>query len=286
MRISLFAPLISPQNDAAYLKALARGAEERGFHSIWLGEHVVLFDEYDAQYPYAEDGRIPIGGDRGLLEPMTALSFIAAHTQKIRLGTGICLVPQRNPVYTAKEVAAVDYLSDGRVDFGVGIGWLKEEFSALDTPFARRGDRCREYLEVIANLWSQDVSSYSGEFYQLPPCRQYPKPVQQPGPPIFFGGESNAALRRVADLGDGWYGYNVSVAETRACLARLDEMLAAKSRRREDLEIAICPYSHKLNQDIAARYRDAGVDQLVLLIVGRDIEELNRWLDRLAADYL
>jgi probable F420-dependent oxidoreductase len=195
-------------------------------------------------------------------------------------------VPQRNPVYTAKEVAAVDYLSDGRVDFGVGIGWLKEEFSALDTPFARRGDRCREYLEVIANLWSQDVSSYSGEFYQLPPCRQYPKPVQQPGPPIFFGGESNAALRRVADLGDGWYGYNVSVDESRACLARLDDMLAAKSRRREDLEIAICPYSHKLNQDIAARYRDAGVDQLVLLIVGRDIEELNRWLDRLAADYL
>jgi probable F420-dependent oxidoreductase len=286
MRISLFAPLISPQNDAAYLKALARGAEERGFHSIWLGEHVVLFDDYDAQYPYAQDGRIPIGGDRGLLEPMTALSFIAAHTQRIRLGTGICLVPQRNPVYTAKEVAAVDYLSGGRVDFGVGIGWLKEEFDALDTPFARRGARCREYLEVIASLWTQDVSSYSGEFYQLPPCRQYPKPVQQPGPPIFFGGESNAALRRVADIGDGWYGYNVAVEETKACLARLDDMLAANSRRREDLEIAICPYSHKLNQDSAAQYQDCGVDQLVLLIVGRDIDELNRWLDRYAADYL
>jgi probable F420-dependent oxidoreductase len=286
MRISLFAPLISPQNDAAYLKALARGAEARGFHSIWLGEHVVLFDDYDAQYPYAEDGRIPIGGDHGLLEPMTALSFIAAHTQRIRLGTGICLVPQRNPVYTAKEVAAVDYLSGGRVDFGVGIGWLEEEFDALDTPFARRGARCREYLEVIASLWSQDVSSYSGEFYQLPPCRQYPKPIQQPGPPIFFGGESNAALRRVADLGDGWYGYNVSVEETKACLARLDDMLAANSRRREALEIAICPYSHKLNQDIAAQYQDCGVDQLVLLIVGRDIDELNRRLDRYAADYL
>ena len=286
MRISLFAPLINPENDAAYLKALARGAEERGFHAIWLGEHVVLFDAYDAQYPYAKDGRIPIGGERGLLEPMTALSFMAAHTERIRLGTGICLVPQRNPVYTAKEVAAVDYLSGGRVDFGVVVGWLAEEFNALDVPFARRGARCREYLAVISSLWSQDVSSFSGEFYELPPCRQYPKPIQKPGPPIYFGGESDAALRRTADLGDGWYGFNVSVDETKACLAKLDALLAAKGRRREDIDIAVGPYGHKLNKSLAAQYRDAGVDQLVLLIVGRDIDELNRWLDRFATDYL
>lgn len=286
MRISLFAPLINPENDAAYLKALARGAEERGFHSIWLGEHVVLFDEYDAQYPYAEDGRIPIGGDRGLLEPMTALSFIAALTERIRLGTGICLVPQRNPVYTAKEVAAVDYLSGGRVDFGVGVGWLEEEFTALDVPFARRGARCREYLEVISRLWSEDVASFSGEFYRLPPCRQYPKPIQQPGPPLYFGGESDAALRRTADLGDGWYGFNIGVDETKERLAKLDRLLAERDRRREDLDIAICPYGHKLNKSLAAQYRDAGVDQLVLLIVGRGIDELNRWLDRFATDYL
>ncbi len=286
MRIGLFAPLINPENDAAYLAALARGAEERGFHAIWLGEHVVLFDQYEAQYPYAKDGRIPIGGERGLLEPMTAMAFMAAHSQTIRLGTGICLVPQRNPVYTAKEVAAVDYLSGGRVDFGVGIGWLAEEFSALEVPFARRGARCREYLEVIASLWRDEVSSYSGEFYQLPPCRQYPKPVQPGGPPIYFGGESNAALRRVADQGQGWYGFNIDPGETRERLAVLDAMLEKKGRKREDVEIVIGPYGHKPSKGLAAQYQDAGVDQLVLLIVGRSIDELNRWLDRFAADYL
>lgn len=286
MRIGLFAPLINPENDAAYLAALARGAEERGFHAIWLGEHVVLFDEYEAQYPYAKDGRIPIGGERGLLEPLTALAFMAAHTHTIRLGTGICLVPQRNPVYTAKEVAAVDYLSGGRVDFGVGVGWLAEEFSALEVPFARRGARCREYLEVIASLWRDEVSSYSGEFYQLPPCRQYPKPVQPGGPPIYFGGESDAALRRVADQGQGWYGFNIDPLETRERLVTLDAMLAEKGRKREDVEIVIGPYGHKPSKSLAAQYQDAGVDQLVLLIVGRSIDELNRWLDRFAADYL
>jgi len=230
MRISIFAPVISPLNDGAYLKALSIGAEERGFHGVWLGEHVVLFDQYDAEYPYAEDGRIPVGGKNGLLEPITGLAFMAACTERIRLGTGVCLVPQRNPVYTAKEIAAVDYLSNGRVDFGVGVGWLEKEFTALGVPFERRGTRCREYLDVIASLWRDDVSSFKGEFYDLPPCRQYPKPVQHPGPPIYFGGESMPALRRTADLGQGWYGFNTSVEQTRGCLDQLDELLEKRGR--------------------------------------------------------
>jgi probable F420-dependent oxidoreductase len=127
------------------------------------------------------------------------LAFLAAHTARVRLGTGICLVPQRNPVYTAKEVATVDWLSGGRFDFGVGVGWLAEEFRALDVAFERRGDRCREYLDVMRRLWCDSVSAFAGSFYDLPASRQYPKPVQQPHPPICFGGESDAAMRRVAD---------------------------------------------------------------------------------------
>ena len=282
MRIGLFAPVISPINDASYLRALAKGAEERGFHEIWLGEHVVLFDEYEAQYPYQEDGKIPVNAENGLLEPITAMSYMSAVTDRLRLGTGICLVPQRNPVYTAKEIAAVDYLSGGRVDFGVGVGWLEEEFDALGVPFARRGARCREYLKVIETLWTDDVSSFSGEFYELPPCRQFPKPIQRPGPPIYFGGESDAALRRVADIGQGWYGFNVSTEDVGRYLERLDGFLAGNGRRRSDVDIVIGPYLNKLNTDRVKQYEDAGVDQLVGLIVGRNLDELERWLDRLA----
>ncbi len=115
MKIGLFAPLSNPHHTPDYVRAVGVGAEERGFHSVWLGEHVVLFDEYASSYPYAGDGRIPLGGESGLLEPLTALAFMAAETERLRLGTGICLVPQRNPVYTAKEIAALDYLSQGRV---------------------------------------------------------------------------------------------------------------------------------------------------------------------------
>ena len=138
---------------------------------------MVLFDDYASQYPYAEDGRIPVGGDRRLLDPVAGLGFLAAVTKRIRLGTAICLVPQRNPVYTAKEIASLDYLSGGRIDFGVGIGWLKEEFYALQVPFARRADPTREYLEVISRLWCDAEAEFTGEFYQLPACRQNPKPV-------------------------------------------------------------------------------------------------------------
>ena len=191
MRVGLFAPLINPFHTPEYVIALGEGAEARGFHSLWLGEHVVLFDDYASPYPYpyAADSRLPVPPDSGLLEPFTTLGYLAAATKQIRLGTGICLVPQRNPVYTAKEVATLDYLSAGRVDFGVGVGWLKEEFDALGVPFARHGARANEYLDMMRRLWCDPIAEYSGEFYQLPACRQYPHPIQQPHPPIHIGGE-------------------------------------------------------------------------------------------------
>src|SRR5215472_7045238 len=200
MHIGLFAPLGNPFATPAYVHTLGTAAEERGFHSLWVAEHVVLFDDYASRYPYAADGRIPATGEAGFLDPFEALAFLAAVTARIRLGTGICLVPQRNPVYTAKQVASVDWLSSGRLDFGVGIGWLAEEFHALGVPFAHRAARCRAYIEVMRRCWCDAVSQYDGDFYTLPPCRVFPKPVQQPHPPVYFGGESAPALKRVADL--------------------------------------------------------------------------------------
>jgi probable F420-dependent oxidoreductase len=282
MQIGLFAPASNPFATPEYLAALGRGAEERGFHTIWLAEHVVLFDEYASRYPYAADGKLPAGGENGILDPFDTIAFLAAVTSRIRLGTGICLVPQRNPVYTAKDVATVDWLSGGRFDFGVGVGWLAEEFEALGVPFERRGTRCREYLEVMRRLWCDPVSEYQGELYSLLPCRQYPKPVQQPQPPIWFGGESDAALRRVADLGQGWYPFSIEPDELATRLHYLERLLADRGRKRSDIQVNICPYFRPVDAGEVRRYRDAGADQVTLLILGSDPDTLARRLDELA----
>lgn len=282
MKIGLFAPLANPWATPEYLATLGSAAEERGFHSIWAAEHVVLFDDYASRYPYAQDGKIPAGGESGIFEPFTSLAFLASNTNTIRLGTGICLVPQRNPVYTAKEAASVDWLSGGRFDFGVGIGWLAEEFGAVDATFAQRAERCREYLAVMQSLWSDPISEFHGEFYDLPACRQYPKPIQQPHPPIHFGGESDAALRRVADIGQGWYGFSVEPEAVPERIAFLESLLAERGRKREDVFVSICPYLLGQDPDKVKRYADAGIDQLIVMAFAPTPDALVQSLDSLA----
>jgi probable F420-dependent oxidoreductase len=286
MDIGLFAPLGNGNASAELLRALGREAEDRGFESIWVAEHVVLFDDYESRYPYAADGRFPGGGDTGLLEPLTALTYLAAVTDGIRLGTGICLVPQRNPVYTAKQVVDLDCLSGGRVDFGVGVGWLREEFEALAMPFAQRGARTDEYLEVMRTLWTDEVSSFEGEHYTLPACRMYPKPVQRPHPPIHVGGESAAAMRRAARHGDGWYSFNRLPDELDGPLERLDAMLAEEGRTRSDLQLTVSPYFHPVDAAAVEAYRARGVDRLVVLCLAFDVDGLRTQLDGLVATVL
>ncbi|MDJ0866456.1 MAG: LLM class F420-dependent oxidoreductase [Myxococcota bacterium] len=282
MQIGLFTPLANPVATPDFLRTLGPAAEERGFHSLWVAEHVVLFDAYESRYPYAADGRIPAGGETGILEPFTTLSFLASNTGRIRLGTGICLVPQRNPLYTAKEVANVDWLSGGRLDFGVGVGWLAEEFEACGVPFERRGARCRSYLEAMKRLWVDEVSAFQDEFYTLPACRHYPKPVQTPHPPIHFGGESDAALRRVADLGQGWYAFNQLPEALPPLLGKLDDLLAKNGRSRADVQVSVSPYMNPVDRDLIERYRDLGVDQVILFALAFDRDALLATLDTLA----
>jgi probable F420-dependent oxidoreductase len=286
MRIGLFVPLTSPFADPGFIRTLGTTAEELGFDSLWVAEHVVLFDDYASRYPYAQDGKIPAGGENHLLEPFTCLGFLAALTERIRLGTGICLVPQRNPVYTAKEVANVDWLSNGRFDFGVGVGWLAEEFRAVDAPFERRGARCRSYLEVMKRLWCDVRSEYKDEFYELPLCTQYPKPRQQPHPPLHFGGESEAALRRVADLGQGWYGFNLLPDELGERVARLDALLAERGRTRDEVQVSVSPYLKPVDAGQLGAYRDAGADQVILTAFAADADALRATLEELARSYL
>jgi probable F420-dependent oxidoreductase len=282
MNIGLFFPLANPIATPAFLRALGEAAETAGFHSLWAPEHVVLFDEYASQYPYADDGRIPMGGEVGMLEPFGTLSFLAAVTSRIRLGTGICLVPQRNPVYTAKEVTNLDWLSEGRVDFGIGVGWLAEEFRAVAAEFDRRGARCYSYIDVMKTLWCDEISEFKDEFYELPACRQYPKPIQTPHPPLYFGGESDAALRRVARVGQGWYGFNLEPDEFASRLKRLDELLEQNGRKRNEIDVSLSPYLKGCDLDKVKRYREAGADQVILFAAARDEGRMHATIEDLA----
>jgi probable F420-dependent oxidoreductase len=268
VKIGLFLPTFDAGNRPEFLRTLTETAESVGVAALWAPEHVVLADSYESRYPYSEDGRFPLDPSAGGLgDPFAVLSYLAAVTKTARLGTGICLVPQRNPVYTAKMVAALDVLSNGRVDFGVGIGWLAEEFAAVGATFERRAQRTRAYLEVMRRLWTEEVASYEGEFYTLPAVHMAPKPVQRPHPPIIFGGESDAALRRVADLGQGWFGWNLTPEAAAERVAALDRLLATRGRRRRDLSIIVSPYTQPTrNLDAMKRYRDANVQQVVLLL--------------------
>ena len=282
MRVDLWIPTASPFSTPELLATIGTEAEARGFSTLWVGEHVVLFEEYASSYPYADDGKIPAPPGTGLLEPINTLSFLAAHTTTVRLGTAMVLLPQRNPVYTAKEVATLDWLSNGRVDFGIGVGWLEEEFRAVNVSWPQRGRRTDEYLEVLHALWTEETSQFEGEFYSLDPCQMFPKPIQAPLP-IHIGGESDAALKRVARAGQGWHSFNRAPEELAEPLARLDVLLADQGRTRSDITVTVCPYFQPLDADVAARYAEAGADAVSALLIPIDADSVRSQLDDLVA---
>lgn len=286
MDVGVFVPVGNGNASPEILRAVGRETEDRGFESIWVPEHVVLFDEYSSAYPYSPDGKFPGGPDSGMLEPLQALTFLAAITDRVRLGTGICLVPQRNPVYTAKAVTDLDSLSGGRVDFGVGVGWLKEEFEAVAMPFEKRGQRTDEHLQVMKSLWCDEVSEFHGELYDLDPCRMYPKPIQTPHPPIHVGGESDAAMRRVARHAQGWFSFNRLPADLPEPLARLDTALAAEGRTRSDVVLSVSPYFNQTTPQMVEEYAALGVDRLIVLCLAFDVDTLCSQLDDLVTNVL
>ncbi|HZC45785.1 MAG TPA: TIGR03619 family F420-dependent LLM class oxidoreductase, partial [Candidatus Acidoferrum sp.] len=206
MKVGLFALGIGTGARPGAILKTAEAAERRGISTLWVGEHVVLFDRQDSKYPYATTGEFPLPGDADWLDPFITLTFAAAVTKTIRLATGICLVPEHNPVVLAKEVASLDRLSGGRFALGVGIGWSAEEFAALGIPFERRAQRTREYVEAMRVLWSGGAATFHGEFVNFESAKSAPKPLRGARLPIIFGGESTPALRRTADIGNGWFG--------------------------------------------------------------------------------
>lgn len=266
----------------SYIGEAGQLAEEKGFHGFWVPEHVLFFPQYESRYPYSEDGKIN-GDPRSLLDPFSALTWVAAHTSKIRLCTGICLVPQRNPVYTAKMVADLDFLSGGRVELGIGIGWLREEFDALGVPWEDRAGRTEECLGLMKSLWCEEESSFSGKYYQVKSAYQNPKPVQKPHPPLIFGGESDAALRRVATLGDGWFGFNLTPDSLEARLTVLQGLLEKQGRTLEDIKLYVGPDQSARSQADMQRFESLGVEQVILPVMAAKIERLEERADKALA---
>ncbi len=280
MRIGTFATFMSPQCTAEVVADIGRRAENAGLDSLWMGEHVVLFDRMEFPYPGSRDGKLPVPEGGGMLDTVATFGLLAGVTHNLRLGTGITLVPQRNPVYTAKEFATLDWLSGGRIDFGVGVGWCKEEVIACGYDWEDRGARCDEFLTVIRRLWTDDVASFEGRHFTLPPSRLTPKPVQQPHIPIIVGGHSRRALRRAAEFGSGWYGFAIDPAGTARILGELDAALAAAGRSRDGFEIVITP-PFRISDDDVRAFADLGVDRLVLHFGSQKADKIDRSLGEL-----
>jgi probable F420-dependent oxidoreductase len=234
---------------------------------VWTGEHVVLPD------PQAPPSPLP--PLYPLLDPAVALAFIAAHTKTVKLGTGIIILPQRNPLVLAKELASVDVVSGGRLIFGLGIGYLKAEFAALGAPFDQKGPRSMDYLQAMKAVWTQEKPAYQGQFVAFHDIQARPQPVQKPHPPVVIGGHTKEAFRRAVQYGNGWYGFALDLAATEKCLTGLKEAAQQVRRPMElgELDISITP-GPQLDRDTAKRYADLGVHRLIPFRRGKTEQEL------------
>ena len=285
MHYGFYLPTRGPTSGPDDLAALAVRGEELGFHSVMIADHIVFPTRIDSKYPYTVTGAFPGEGDA--LEQLTLMAFIAAKTEKLRLVTSVMILPHRNPVVTAKILATIDVLSKGRVTVGVGVGWMAEEFAALGAPdFARRGAVSDEYLEIFAKLWTGEPVSHQGEFYQFDEVRCEPIPVQRPGPPIWIGGHSRAALRRAARHGDGWHpvGANAAVPlpadELAVMISELKQLTLAEGRDFDAMTLSFkAPlYDAAIAPPEGARRPFSGTDDQVIEDIhtygGLGIEEL------------
>ena len=274
MKIGYFGINLGVAATPEAMVTLAQAAEAAGLDSVWTGEHIVLPD------PQAPPSPSP--PENPFLDPATALSFLAGQTEKLLLGTGIIILPQRNPLELAKELTTVDVLSRGRLLFGLGAGYLEQEFRALGAPFERRGVVTDEAIEVLKALWTMEKPSFSGEHFSFSGIDAQPRPVQTPHPPIVIGGMSRRAARRAAAVGNGWYGFMTDLEATARSKGWIEEFVAG-GERPDDLgaiEISVSPPA-RIDGDLIARYEELGVARLIALSNAPTIDQLRAEIDRL-----
>jgi probable F420-dependent oxidoreductase len=255
-------------------EAIGRAAEEAGFESIWTVEHVIVPDGYQSEYPYSPDGRMPGVEVIDMPDPLVWLSFVAAHTRTINLATGILIVPQRNPLVTAKEVATLDKLSGGRMILGVGAGWLQEEFDALGVPFDDRGPRLDDHVAAMRALWTEDRASHHSEFTNFDAAISLPKPPQG-SVPIVVGGHSKAAARRAGRLGDGFFPGKGDDDRMRDLIATMRAAATDAGRDPDAIEISAgtaAIFADDAPDQVRRWADDLGVGRVIVPTLAFDIE--------------
>lgn len=262
------------------LAHLARTAEEVGMESMWTVEHVVIPVGYKSTYPYDPSGRIPGPENVPLPDPILPLAFAAAVTKTIRLGTGILILPQRHPIYVAKEMATLDVLSNGRAILGIGVGWLAEEFAALNIPFAERAGRTAESVRAIRSLWKPEPEPFTGKYFNWGRLESNPKPVQQPGVPIVVGGHTELAARRAARYGDGFFPGVGDLSKLKALFDVMRDECAKIGRKPETIELTAGLGA--INLDGARRLQDLGVSRIGVAPMAFDPDGLSQGLHELA----
>jgi probable F420-dependent oxidoreductase len=278
MKIGIVYANVGPFSQPELLAHLAVTAEKIGAESLWAVEHVVIPQGYRSPYPYSESGKFDAEEDVAISDPLLALSYVAAITSKIRLATGVLILPQRHPLYVAKEVATLDLLSRGRLILGIGSGWLEEEFDALGLDFHLRGARTDEAIQAMRALWKDGPSSFHGKQFNFGPVMSFPKPHQRGGVPIHVGGHSPAAARRAARFGDGFFPAIGDIPKIKELFTLVREEAERCDRKADAIEFT-CTGPVRL--DTIKAFQDIGASRVVVAPPGFDQESLTRGLEQL-----
>lgn len=294
MKIGICTEAPGPWSSGDFIRRSAQAAERAGFASMWFGDHVLLFGAYESKYPYAgvaswakEENEAPIPDPRTpFIDPLIGMTWAAAATTTLDVGTSIMILPQRNPVVLAKELACLDEISGGRVTLGVGVGWCKEEAEAIGVDWASRGKLTDEYIDVMRTLWQNDAARFNGRTISFEDAYLYPRPKNGGKLPIMIGGDTDIALRRVARAGDGWLCFSVPREEMAGKVARLREMTREQSRDPDSLRISKAIFTWT-KLDELEEMREAGVTEFVLFKCAELAIEDTRLNEQLAeaADY-
>ena len=284
MKLGLMFANSGPFANPQLMAHLAQAAERFGFESIWTVEHVVIPQDYQSPYPYSPSGKIPGSEEVPIPDPLLPLAYAAAITKTLRLATGVMILPQRHPLYVAKEVATLDVLSNGRVILGIGSGWLKEEFDSLGLDFHQRGARTDEAIKSLRALWSPEAaSSFQGKHFSFGPVKCFPKPVQKDGVPIVIGGHSPAAAKRAGRYGDGFFPAIGELDKLKELFAMMSAEAKKAGRDPKQIELS-CTGRAKV--DSLKALQDIGIERVVVPPPAYDPDGITRGLEKIANEVL